>query len=116
MNETRTTKMFLIMALALVFATVGCVGADAPENVDGEGAALKGGIPAHRGDGGKGRSKDRDADVDEDVDEGSDENRDADVDEDADEGIEESADENEGRPRDGGPRGPKAMKPPKNPR
>jgi hypothetical protein len=114
--------MFLIMALALLFATAGCMSADAPENVDGEGAALKGGIPAHRGDGGKGRSKDRDADVDEDVDEGSDENGDADVDvdEDADEGVDESADEDEGAdeggPRDGGPRGAGAMKPRKNPR
>lgn len=120
MSENRITNMFLIMIFALVFATVGCMGADATENVDGEGAALKGGIPAHLGDGGKGRSKDRDARVDEsgdadvDIDEGIDESVDRDAaseegdeDEDADEGADE------GGPGDGGVRG---MKPPKKPR
>lgn len=131
MSENRTTNMFLIMSLALLFASVGCMGADATENVDGEGAALKGGIPAHRGDGGKGQSKDRDADIDE----GSDESGDADVDmdEDADEGIDESIDRDaaseegdqdddadegvdEGGPSDGGTQGQGTMKPPKKPR
>jgi hypothetical protein len=86
MTENRITNMFLIMLISLLFTTVGCMGADATENVDGEGAALKGGIPAHLGDGGKGRNKDHDAQVDESGD------ADVDVDEDADEAIDESVD------------------------
>jgi hypothetical protein len=118
MSENRSTSMFLIIALALAFASVGCTGAEGSQNVDGEGAALKGGIPAHAGNGGKGRSKDRDADVDK----GSEESRDADVDmdEDGDEGVDESVDRDaaseegdEGGPRDGGIRGKGAMKPKK---